>query len=159
ADETTILPLTIAANVSDDKGIKNTPLFYFSTTPPVVSNSAPDLTGMTQLSTLLISGNSQNGQYAADVPNPVANMPAGTSMTLYSVFAADDDDDAMGTCDHHTVSPVFQMKVTASGHGDLAPCAACDHDVQCSAGAECVHLGSQGASVCLEACAGGCPTG
>jgi len=36
-------------------------------------------------------GTTTNGTYAADVPNPVAGMPAGTVKTIWYVFVADDD--------------------------------------------------------------------
>ena len=155
-NQSTILDLTIDATVTDDKGLKDTPLFYYSTTNP---GTTPDLATMTQLSTLQLSGTSTNGDYAADVPNPVATMPAGQSVTLYYVFVADDDDDPMGTCDHSTTSQVYSMKVTSTGVGNLPACATCTHDAQCGTGNECVYMGSMGASYCLQSCGASCATG
>ena len=155
-NQTTILDLTLDATVTDDKGLKDTPLLYYSTTNP---GATPNLALMTQISTLKISGSSTNGVYAADVPNPVASMPAGQSATLYYVFVADDDDDTMGTCDHSTTSQVYSMKVTSSGTADLPICAACSSDNQCGTGDECVFIGSMGASYCLQQCGASCPTG
>jgi hypothetical protein len=152
----TILDLAISATVTDDKGLKDTPLFFFSETQP---SNPPDLSKMTQLSTLQISGTSTNGFYTAGVPNPVANKPAGTSATLFYVFVADDDDDAQGSCDHSTVSPVFQMTVTSTGNADLPACAPCTSDAQCGGNDECVIIGNMGQSFCLESCDGGCPSG
>lgn len=155
-NETTIVDLTVDATVTDDKGLKEAPLFYYSTTPPA---NPPVLSQMTQLSTIKISGSSTNGVYAADVPNPVAGMPAGSKATLYYVFVADDDDDITGNCDHSTMSQVYQMTVTSSGTADQGICATCTSDSQCGSGDLCVYVGNQGASYCLEGCAGGCPTG
>jgi len=155
-DVASVLDLTIDATISDDKGIKDAPLLYYSTTPPA---SPPDLSRMTQLTTLAISGDRQRGVYAADVPNPVTRLPAGARVQLYYVFVADDDDDAIGSCDHSTVSPVYTMTVTSAGAAALPACGACTGDVQCGAGNECVRMGSTGASYCLQACSAGCASG
>jgi hypothetical protein len=155
-DVSTILDLAVSATVSDDKGLKDAPLFYYATKAPA---NPPVLAEMTQLSTLQISGSSQNGFYTAAVPNPVASMPSGTSQKIFYVFVADDDDDAMGSCDHSTQSQVFEMTVTSTGAADSPACADCTHDSQCGSGDLCVPMGSQGKSFCLESCEGGCPTG
>lgn len=157
-NESTIVNLTIDTTVTDDKGLKEAPLFYYSTTNPgTTPNLGPG--GMTQLSTLKISGTATNGVYAADVPNPVAGMPAGTTKTLYYVFVADDDDDETGNCDHSTQSQVYSMTVTSTGTGNAGICATCTTDAQCGTGDLCTYVGSMGASYCLQACGAGCPTG
>jgi hypothetical protein len=153
--ETTI-NLTIDARVTDDKGLKEAPLFYYSETQPA---NPPNLSQMIQLSTIEIDGTATDAIYAADVPNPVASLPAGTSKTLYYVFVADDDDDEVGNCDHTTISPVFQMKVTSAGPQNAPVCATCSNDAQCGNGDLCVRMGSQSASFCLQSCEGGCPSG
>jgi hypothetical protein len=75
------------------------------------------------------------------------------------VFAANDDDDATGSCDHATISPVYTMTVTSTGTADLPICAPCTSDAQCGTGDECVRMGSSGATFCLQACGAGCPAG
>jgi hypothetical protein len=155
-DESTVVDLTIDARVTDDKGLKEAPLFYYSLTPP---STPPDLGSMIQLSTLHIDGPPTNAVYAADVPNPVAGMPVGAQRTIYYVFVADDDDDEMGNCDHSTVSQVYSMTVTSTGQADLPICAACTSDSQCGNGDLCTYVGSQGDSYCMQACGAGCPSG
>lgn len=155
-DETTIIDLTIDAQVTDDMGLKEPPLFYYSLTNP---GSNPDLSTMTQLQTLSISGTPMNGTYAADVPNPVANQPAGAQATIYYVFVADDDDDSVGNCDHATQSPVYQMTVTSGGAANLGLCEACSADAQCGAGDLCTYVGAMGDTYCLQSCDAGCPAG
>ena len=158
ANESTIVDLTIDAQVTDDQGLKEAPLFYYSlTNPGTTPNLGPG--GMTQLSTLKVSGTTTNGTYAADVPNPVAGMPAGTVRTLWYVFVADDDDDETGNCDHSTQSQVYSMTVTSTGSANLGICAACTADSQCGTGDLCTYVGSMGASYCLQACGTGCPSG
>ncbi|MGN6110238.1 MAG: pre-peptidase C-terminal domain-containing protein [Kofleriaceae bacterium] len=156
ANQSTIVGLTIDARVTDDKGLKESPLLYYSLTAPA---NPPNLASMIQLSTVRISGTSQNGVYAADVPNPVAGQPAGTQRKIYYLFSADDDDDITGNCDHNTTSQVYQMTVTSTGSADLPLCAACTSDAQCGPGDLCVYTGSMGASYCMQACGAGCPSG
>ena len=155
-NESTIVNLTVDATVTDDKGLKESPLFYYSlTNPGAMPNLGPG--GMTQLSTLKITGSATNGVYAADVPNPVANMPSGTVKTIWYVFVADDDDDVLGNCDHSTQSQVYSMTVTSTGSANLGICATCTTDSQCGTGDLCTYVGSMGASYCLQACGSGCP--
>ena len=155
-NQSTIVNLTVDATVTDDKGLKESPLFYYSlTNPGAMPNLGPG--GMTQLSTLKITGTATNGVYAADVPNPVANMPAGTVKTIWYVFVADDDDDQTGNCDHSTQSQVYSMTVTSTGSANLGICAICTTDSQCGTGDLCTYVGSMGASYCLQACGSGCP--
>jgi len=151
-----ILDLAIDATITDDKGIKDAPLFYYSKTPPT---TPPNLSQMTQLTMTTVSGNRLSGVYRARVANPVAQMPAGTKQTLYYVFAANDDDDTIGSCDHATLSPVYTMTVTSTGTASSPACAPCSSDAQCGAGNECVRMGSSGASYCLQACGTSCATG
>lgn len=155
ADQTTRLDLAPSATIADPAGLKDTPLFYYSTTNP---GASPDLSMMTQLTAVKTSGDSMNGQYAPDVPNPVAAAADGTSATLYYVFVADDHD-AANNCDHTTQSPVYQMMVTAGGTTTAGLCQTCTADSQCGIGNECVYMGSMGNSYCLAACTGGCATG
>jgi hypothetical protein len=154
-DETTRLDLTIDASVTDPSGLKDTPLFYYSLTDP---GEDPDLSQMTQLSTLLITGDSTNGQYAADVPNPVASAADGTSATLYYVFAADDFDATQG-CGHSAQTKVYHVTITAGGSGTAGACQPCSADAQCGAGNECVYMGTMGDAYCVQSCDAGCPTG
>lgn len=157
-DASTLSGLTIDAEISDDEGLKQPPLLYYSETDP---GSNPNLGAMTQVSMLLITGSMQNGTWAADVPNPVATDPQGTMQELYYVIVADDDDDDMGDCDHTTESPVYSMTVTnPGGGGTTALCEACSADVQCAVG-NCVRVGVMNDPFCLEDCAGAgdCPTG
>jgi hypothetical protein len=162
ADESTVVDLTLDATITDDLGLKQPPLLYYSTTAPA---SPPDLATMAQTTMVLISGTMQNGVWAADVPNPVATRPAGTAANLYYVIVANDDDDDTGTCDHETQAPAtgtYQMRVTnPGGAGGLGLCESCSADVQCGdADDHCVRVGQTDS--CLQGCtgvAGECPTG
>jgi hypothetical protein len=155
--QNTVVDLTIDADISDDRGLKQAPLFYYSETNP---GSNPDLGSMTQTSMLLISGTMSSGTWAADVPNPAS---PGSSMTLYYVIVADDDDDEMGNCDHVTESQVYSMSVTnPGGAGNTGLCESCSNDAQCgNDGDLCVNVAATQQSYCLAACdgPGDCPSG
>jgi len=153
---TTIIPLSFSARITDDKGLKNMPLFYSSTTPP---SNPPNLSQMIQDDMTRTSGTTTDGVYTIQIPNPVANQPAGVARTVYYVFVADDDDDITGSCDHSTMSQVYQMTVTSNGAANQPICASCTADAQCGTGDLCVRVGTMGASYCLQSCSGGCPTG
>jgi hypothetical protein len=157
ANVTTRLDLQPTATITDDKGLKDAPLFYYSFTNPGAGQV--NVTSMTQLSTTKLSGSNTNGTWAPTLPNPVANMPAGTTRTIYYVFVADDNDDLMGNCDHTTTSQVYSMTVTAGGSSTAGVCSACTADSQCGTGNQCVYMGSMGDSYCLQGCGGGCPSG
>lgn len=161
-DESTLVNLTIDATVTDDLGLKEAPLFYYSTTPV---SDPPDLGAMTQVSMVLLSGDMRNGTWAADVPNPVAGSSAGTMADLHYVIAAQDNDDAEGDCDHLTQAPqngAYTMTVTnPGGSGGAGICQSCSADVQCGGAADlCVRVGTGNEPRCLEACSGpsDCPT-
>jgi hypothetical protein len=159
SDESTVVDLTIDAQIADDVGLKGAPLFYYSTTPPA---DPPDLGAMTQLTMIQITGDNQSGTWAADVPNPVASLAMGAQVTLYYVMVAGDNDDAAGDCDHETRSPVYQMTVTnPGGGGGLGLCESCTADSQCGgAGDNCVRIGNMGAAFCGKGCTADseCPT-
>jgi hypothetical protein len=157
ANQTTLLDLKPTATITDDKGLKDAPLFYYTFTNPGAQQV--DLSTMTQLSTTKQSGTNTNGTWAPSMPNPVANSPAGTTKDIWYVFVADDNDDLMGNCDHTTTSAVYKMTVTAGGSSTAGICSACTADTQCGTNNLCVYMGSMGDSYCLQGCTGGCPTG
>ncbi|MBP6628969.1 MAG: PPC domain-containing protein [Kofleriaceae bacterium] len=158
SDATTLVDLTLDARVTDDKGLKQPPLLYYSTSPIAAD---PDLGAMTQVSMLLIDGSMQDGTWAADVPNPAVGGGAGSMAELYYVIVADDDDDEVGNCDHVTQSSNFQMTVTnPGGTGNAGLCESCSADIQCGSGDLCVRVGAAQIPYCLESCTtGSCPAG
>ncbi len=160
-DVSSVTDLTIAAEVSDDQGIKYEPLFYYSDSPP---GEPPNVTEMTQLTMVQIDGTMQSGTWAADVPNPVANANPGSTGQLYYVIVVEDNDDAEGNCDHLTQAPEtgsYTITVTnPGGSGGLGLCDSCTADVQCGGpGDNCVFL--DGGYHCFLGCQSSseCPSG
>jgi hypothetical protein len=162
-DANTIVDLTIDAAVGDDTGLKYAPLLLYSTTDP---GPNPDLAAMTQVNMIQIDGDLVNGTWAADVPNPVANQPQGSSATLYYLIIARDNDDEAGDCDHITQSPAsgaYSMQVTnPGGAGGLGVCESCTADVQCGdADDHCIYIGAGSNTFCGQGCTSSsqCPSG
>lgn len=159
ADQSTVNPLDITAEVADDLGLKAAPLVYYSTKQP---SDPPDLTQMTELSMALDSGDSRSGTWKASLPNPVADGAPGAEATIYYVLVVEDNDDSGGKCDH-VVQQVYQMNVTApGGDGGLGMCEPCTADVQCGGPDDrCMGVGVEGQSFCFQACGAGgeCPSG
>ena len=162
-DQSTILDPVITASISDDLGLKQAPLLYYSSSDP---GATPNVANMTQLTMALSSGDMQNGTWDIAIPNPVVTSPVGTTGDIYYVIDAQDNDDPSGNCDHTTQGPAtgsYHMVVTNDGSGAAGLCNACAHDAQCGTGGDlCVRVGTSQDSFCLQSCDGGageCPTG
>jgi hypothetical protein len=152
---TTLLPVVLHADVSDDLGLKDQPLLYYSLSNP---GPTPDVTRMTQVTMSLVQGDIRSGRWVAELPNPVVELPVGTSADLWYVIAAQDDDDWQGDCDHLTQAPAVgssTLRVTRpAGEAGRALCAACTADAQCGGPEDhCLVIGEGGASYCSRACA------
>jgi hypothetical protein len=155
-NQTTRLDIKPVAMITDDKGLKDNALLYYSETNP---GSSPNLSQMTQLTMTKTSGTLASGSWTGSIPNPVASATAGQMKTLYYVIVADDNDDLNGNCDHSTVSQVYTMTVTAGGSSTAGICSTCSADTQCGTGNLCVYMGSMNDTYCLQGCGSGCPTG
>jgi hypothetical protein len=161
AAQSSIQDLTIAATITDDKGVKGMPLLYHSTTMPA---NPPDLSAMSPVTMVRKTGTAQSGSYEGVIPNPVAASPAGTMKTVYYLVIANDDDDGSGNC-HSTTAPstgTYSVAITNPGMMQGADvCVACTSDAQCGgADDNCITVAS--GTFCSRACGGGlpyCPTG
>ena len=150
----TLAPVTLAAQITDDVGLKSGPVLYYATTPPA---TPVNLSTMTPLPARLDSGDMKDGRWVVDVPNPVADGATGATATLYYVWVAVDNDDADGDCDHTTQQPAsgtYQATVTnPGGAGNLATCAECTADAQCGGAADhCITVGA--GKYCGKGCNG-----
>lgn len=153
-DQSTVLDLRIAAQISDDVGLQHPPILYWSTVEPKlpVDFSQLDLVEMQ-----LDSGDLQSGTWSGRIPNPVATQGEGSSASIYYVISATDHDDPKGGCNHTTDAPesgAFEMTVTnPGGYGGAGSCEPCSADVQCGAADDlCAPVGTTGDTFCLETC-------
>ncbi len=156
SDISSLVGISIEAVITDDQGLKQEPLLYYSETAP---STPPDLGQMIQVTMQEGTGDT----WTAEVPNPVADQAQGATSTLHYIIVADDDDDPEGNCDHITQAPAtgfFSMEVTnPGGAGGAEVCEPCTTDIQCGdANDLCVAIGSGSDLVCLRDCDSACPT-
>ncbi len=154
ADVQSVLPVEIAAHITDDVGLKQAPLLYWTYTEPHVP---VDFGSLDVVEMELTAGDMQDGQWSATVDNPVASLPEGSSASIWYVISAGDNDDTAGDCDHVTDAPAdgtFTLLVTNTGDaGGLGVCEPCTADVQCGDTDDlCVPLGAEGDGFCLTDC-------
>lgn len=143
----------VRVSVTDDLGLKQAPLLYYTTTEPA-SLEAPDLSTFSQLA---FSGSGPD--YSLVIP-PL-DLESGEERPIWMVVVASDDDDARSTrCDHLTQTPVQSfLAVGTSSGADLLECSLCWSSLQCGFGS-CV-VGST-FDHCLPTCfgfGGFCETG
>ena len=126
ADLSSLVGITIEAIITDDQGLKQEPLLYYSDTLP---STPPDLGQMIQVT----MEEGADDTWIAEIPNPVATLAQGATADLHYVIVADDDDDPDGNCDHLTQEPAtgaFSMTVTnPGGAGGAELCEPCTADV------------------------------
>ena len=162
ADAETLDDIVIQAHVTDDKGLANDPVLYYSAEQPA-DPAHPDFSKFVQVIMSRTSGDSTNGQYEGIIPNPVLSDPTGTTKTIYYFVEATDNDDDKGDCDHRTTSPdgdVYHIAITRpAGSTPFKLCRNCWYDVQCGDTGLCIVMGG-GDGFCLPRCGNGqnCPT-
>ena len=138
----------VAATITDDLGIKEMPILYYSFDPPD-NPEKPDVTAMSQV---MFEG-AGGSNFVAYIPNP--GLDEITVMTVYYVISVTDNDDEEGVlCDHRVDGPLTQFNITG-GSGDLAGyCERCSSNSQCASGG-CVEAAAPFcAAPCDDACAG-----
>ncbi|MBN1945860.1 MAG: PPC domain-containing protein [Bradymonadales bacterium] len=142
----------VVISVTDDLGIRDAPLLYFSTTAPA-SESNPDLSGFDQT-----TFSESSGSWTAQIPS--MELQASQERTVYYLVSVTDNDDPNGaTCDHRTDTPLRRFIAVGSSEQPLALlCESCTSSAGCQSGV-CATTSTGG--VCLPPCGGGttCTTG
>lgn len=136
----------ITASASDDMGLRDAPLLYYTTTEPE-DLSNPDVTSFDQ-----VSFASEGGSFHARVPS--LGLGEGDETEVWIVASAVDNDDTEGTaCDHQTDTAVLSFTaVGASAASNAAACEPCGASTECESG---VCASAAGGARCLDACEGG----
>ena len=156
ADVDTVLDVEIVAEVSDDLGLRDAPVVYYTTEEP---KFPIDFGTLEVVEMELGSGDLESGVWTANLPNPVADAGKGATAELFYIISATDDDDKQGDCDHLTDSPeegTYKITVgNPGGNGGAELCEECSADVQCGGGQDnCVVVGGESESFCLTQCDG-----
>lgn len=142
----------VRAMVTDDVGLRDAPLLFYTTSMPD-DPERPDVTTFEQLVMM-----PSMGAWAARIP-PLP-LEDGASRQVFFVVSATDNDDPTGTaCDHRVDSPLRSFEAVGGGGGDLlADCEACSASSQCTSGL-CATTASGGR--CVPACSdtGTCAAG
>lgn len=102
----------IEAVITDDKGLKNPPLVYYSFQKP------PDLANLdlSVMQTVTMTPAGAAGQYVATIPLPQTCPAPGETINIYYLILAEDDDDPAGNCDHRTLYPdngIVEVQMTS----------------------------------------------
>jgi hypothetical protein len=135
----------VEISVSDDMGLRDAPLLYYSLTEPE-DPSMPDVTQFDQLTFDEVGG----GIFSARIPS--FGLAEGDEATVYFLVSASDNDDPTGSlCDHRTDSALTSFIAVGgeAGGGTLAECDPCGASADCASGL-CAASASGGR--CVGAC-------
>lgn len=135
----------VEVTVSDDMGLRDAPLLYYTTTEPS-DLTMPDVTEFEQASFEPAEG----GSYVARIPN--LGLDEGAMQEVWIIVSATDNDDPTGSlCDHRTDSAL--MSFFAAGgmpaDGSLVQCDFCSASTECASG---ICATAAGGSRCVDGC-------
>lgn len=136
----------VVVSATDDMGLRDAPLLYWTTERPV-DPSMPDVTTYAQVSFV-----ADPAGFRAHVPS--LGLAAGEEREVFFTVSATDNDDPTGTaCDHRTdlVPVVSFFAVGGAGGGTAVACDPCAASVECASG---VCAPAAGGARCLDACTG-----
>lgn len=152
ADFTTMLDLPLVAEISDDLGLGALPYAVYATEDP---GDPIDFSKTTLVTMELSGGDMVSGTWQGLVPNVAVGQPEGTTVPLFYLISASDDDDAEGDCDHRTDAPpsgTHRVNVTLGGNDTADLCDPCSFDVQCGDDQDLCLPTSAGTGACGRQC-------
>lgn len=134
----------VEATVSDDMGLRDAPLLYYTTTEPA-SLVDPDVTLFEQ-----VSFEATGPTYTARIPS--LGLAEGEMEEVFFLVSATDNDDSTGSlCDHRSDSDVVSFFAVGgmSPDGSSAQCDACSASLECASG---ICAAGAGGGRCVDAC-------
>jgi hypothetical protein len=138
----------VTVRVTDDLGLRDAPLLYWSTEAPA-DRARPDLTTYNQV----VFEEAGAETWRARIP--LLGLATGAETEVFYVVSATDNDDPSGTsCDHRTDSPVISFFAVGGGSagGHLGQCSTCTRSTECASG---ICVAAPGGARCLTSCAAG----
>ncbi len=135
----------VRIQVTDDRGLRDPPLLYWSTTAPD-DPADPDVTSFNQIVFTAGGGDS----WRARIPS--LGLREGNEADVYFLVTATDNDDASGTaCDHRADSLLITFYAVGGGNegGHLDGCESCTRSSDCASG---VCASAAGGPRCLSEC-------
>lgn len=138
----------VRARVTDDVGLRDAPLLYWSRTAPD-DPANPDVTTFEQI---VFEAGASPGDWTARIPS--LGLAEGADAEVFYLVSATDNDDASGTaCDHRTDSALVSFfAVGGAGGGELGQCSPCARSTECASG---ICVAAAGGARCLTSCAAG----
>ncbi|MCB9593539.1 MAG: hypothetical protein H6719_12465 [Sandaracinaceae bacterium] len=135
----------IEVSVSDDMGLRDAPLLYYTTSEPA-DPSMPDVTEFEQAT----FEPGEAGRYVARVP-PLGLSVGAMQQVWFLVSATDNDDPTGSSCDHRTDSPVVSFFAVGGmpADGSLRQCDFCTASTECASG---ICASAAGGARCVDAC-------
>ncbi len=134
---------TVEIEATDDRGLRDAPLLYYTTTEPE-DPEKPDISLMQQAEFVQEAGE----RYRAHIP--ALDVADGASLPVWIVASVTDNDDEEGAlCDHQTDSKLVRFEATRGMAGGGMTCASCNASNECASGI-CVTSATGGR--CLPAC-------
>jgi hypothetical protein len=136
---------SVVVTISDDMGLRDAPLLYYSTTEPD-DPTKPDITEFEQ-----VPFSAEGSQFRARVPS--LGLATGAEQQIWYVVSATDNDDSAGTlCDHRTDSELYSFIAVGGEAAGLIRCSRCTRSSDCASG---VCATDAGGARCLDTCSGG----
>ena len=135
----------VEVSVSDDMGLRDAPLLYYTTTAPA-DPSAPDVTTFEQVT----FEPGEGGNYVARIPS--LGLSEGEMDEVWFLVSATDNDDPSGSrCDHRTDTDVISFFAVGGmpPDGSLAQCDFCTASTECTSG---ICATAAGGARCVDAC-------
>ncbi|MEM9067714.1 MAG: PPC domain-containing protein [Myxococcota bacterium] len=135
----------VRVSVTDDQGLRDAPLLFYTTSEPD-DPANPDVTTFEQLVFAPSSGD-----WAVRIPS--LGLEDGEEQRVFIVVSATDNDDASGaTCDNRTDSPLREfVAVRGTGGSGLSDCEPCSESTQCESG---LCATAAGGARCVPSCSG-----
>lgn len=137
----------VQVTVSDDMGLRDAPLLYYTTTEP----EDPSNIDVTQLELATFTDDG-GGSFTARIPS--LGLAEGEEAEVFYLVSATDNDDPSGSlCDHRTDTMLVSFTAVGGARpdGSLPECEPCSASTECMSG---ICAATAGGGRCVDSCSG-----